>query len=100
LERQIVVIQPVGIEPELQVGKFSLYPNPASDAVTLEVEFGKPTDATIELWEIRGTKVRSWEITKEQTYRKTFSVSDLSSGVYLLKVNTSNGTIRQRLIVH
>ena len=64
------------------------------------MDFLTPTVATVELWELRGTKVRSWEIQKEQYYRNSFSVNGLPAGVYILKVSTEQGSIRQRLVVH
>lgn len=69
---------------------FSIYPNPAKDVVTVE---SADIDVTsVEVYDILGKKVKEVNNTK-------VDVSSLVSGVYVLKVNTENGSFNTRILV-
>ena len=70
---------------------FNIYPNPATDRVVIE------TEATIEsvtIYSITGVMVYS----EVDFNNNTINVSDLASGVYVMKVRTENGEALQRFI--
>ena len=69
---------------------FSLYPNPASN----EIHIQKPSDIVIlknTIFNNLGQKIMENESTD-------FSISELSNGVYFLKIETLEGTINKKFI--
>ena len=77
---------PLGVE-DYQNLEFSLYPNPASDHLTLELNDASST-YQIEVYDILGKKVISTEIQKVGN----INVSALAPGTYVLKLNSENKT--------
>ncbi len=65
---------------------FKLYPNPANSMVY--IEFDKPLNrATIEVYDMLGKVVRGLQYNDSVKYA-TIPVSDLQSGVYMVKIQT------------
>jgi len=81
---------PTAIE-DIETPKVSLYPNPASDYVTISVPEG---NGKVELFTIQGQLTLRANITG--TYRIT--ISHLPKGVYIVRVSTKSGTTTQKLI--
>lgn len=63
-----------------------VYPNPASDVLNIQNNTDD-VNASIEVYSINGSKVKSLKATEALT---TISVSDLQAGVYLIKVIMNN----------
>jgi len=70
---------------------FSVYPNPATDQVT--VRFAEKNQKKILIYNLFGSIVKTVESTNG--FQTTIGLSDIKSGVYLIKV----GTKTERLIV-
>lgn len=70
--------------------KFSVYPNPANDVVN--VKSADVAVVSVEVYDVLGKKVKEVSASK-------VDVSNLVSGVYVLKVNTEEGTFNTRIIV-
>jgi hypothetical protein len=88
-------VWPVGIQNnELQ--SFSIYPNPSSATTTLSL----PTAVSgyYSLCDMAGRELIHQSLNISQTHY-TISTSSLSSGVYLLQVNTTQGIRTQKLVV-
>lgn len=68
-----------------------VFPNPASSYLTIET----PEKATIEITCIEGQIQKT---IKSETKQTTVNVSDLSSGVYILKVKTEKGVAIRKFI--
>jgi hypothetical protein len=81
---------------EAEVDKaIKVYPNPASDMITLE--FTTPgTSNYVELFNIAGEKVKTIDAGKET--RKEISISDLSAGVYFIRYNSGTTVYTKRII--
>jgi len=73
---------------------FSLYPNPSSSEVNIQLATGSE-NATVEFYNYIGKKVLSKEIT---TLDSRVNVQNLSSGVYILKVKTADKIGTQKFI--
>jgi hypothetical protein len=71
----------------------SVYPNPASYDVNIQIN--SKDFATYELLSIEGKFIKNGGFQNQMV----LNVNDLSSGVYLLRVNTSNAIETHRLIV-
>ena len=75
----------------------SLYPNPASDNATLDIN-GLNQDAKIVISDLQG-RILSQDNINAGTTRYTLNVSDMASGVYYIRIITNNVVSTQKLIV-
>ena len=75
----------------------SLYPNPASDNATLDIN-GLNQDAKIVVSDLQG-RILSQDNINAGTTRYTLNVSDMASGVYYIRIITNNVVSTQKLIV-
>ena len=73
---------------------FTAFPNPATDAVTVNAPLGP--GSRLEIADAAGRVVRSENLTKEQS---VLSVSGLPAGVYHLNLITSSGGRRSQRVV-
>lgn len=70
--------------------KFSVYPNPTSDIINIEGINNTVKD--VKIYSVLG-------VLKKQTKSSSVNVSDLSSGVYLVKIlTTDNKNVTQRIV--
>ena len=69
-----------GVE-DFGISEFTISPNPASDILIIN---GDLINATIEIYNIFGEKVKS------VTNLNYINISDLSSGVYFIKIDSKN----------
>ena len=69
---------------------FSVYPNPANDIVTITTSDNLQS---IELFDVNGRTVSFTEGSSQ------INVSELSSGIYLMKVNTDKGSATKKIVV-
>ncbi|MBQ2398271.1 MAG: T9SS type A sorting domain-containing protein, partial [Bacteroidales bacterium] len=74
-----------------------LYPNPASDNATLDIN-GLNQDAKIVISDLQG-RILSQDNINAGTTRYTINVSDMTSGVYYIRIITDNVVSTQKLIV-
>lgn len=71
-----------------------VFPNPTNSKITFKFSEGN-TLATAELYNVLGKKVRQFTISRNN---QTFDVSDLSSGIYLVKINADNTSKTIKLV--
>ncbi|MCK5845852.1 MAG: T9SS type A sorting domain-containing protein [Bacteroidales bacterium] len=81
------------IEAEMDV---VLYPNPATDMVTLT--FNSVQNASIKIFDITGKMVISDEIANNAT-KYTFNVSSLNAGMYFYQITLNNATVSNKFSV-
>ncbi|MDP2385085.1 MAG: T9SS type A sorting domain-containing protein [Bacteroidota bacterium] len=81
---------------ENKTGKlnYSLYPNPATNAFTLVTD-QLNGDNTIEIFDIVGKRVMTENITSN---KQVFSIADLASGIYIVKINDKYTPVSCKLI--
>ena len=72
---------------------FSLFPNPATDAFTVETP---ALDSRLTLFDIRGTELYSVDI---RSTRTTIGIADLPTGVYFVSLTSPTGTTSKRLAI-
>lgn len=82
-----ITVSGLGIS-EASLFSFSVYPNPAQHTLTIDV--GEAIQA-VEILSPNGTKV-------QRESEKQFSVAQLASGVYLLKITTESGSALTRFV--
>jgi uncharacterized delta-60 repeat protein len=81
--------------PELNV-----FPNPARQQVTLRLPLSaaSATAQPVDLLDIQGRLVRRFTLLPRQT-EATLALDQVAAGVYLLQASTSQGPVRQRVVV-
>lgn len=77
---------------EMQFGQFSVFPNPAKDAVT----FKGLIDATIQLTDIKGNLIMTLEHYKESA----LDVSAFKNGIYFVQATQNDQTLSAKFIVN
>jgi PKD repeat protein len=89
-------VEPGAVE-ELQGESIEVYPNPASSELTVKFNRPSPSEARrITIINILGITVNSGDCSGLS--EKTFNVSELSSGVYLLRIETSGRIMYKEFI--
>jgi len=74
---------------------FQLYPNPASDFISLQLTKSSREKALIEILDVRGELVQRFE-TLDNSVK--VSLATMSDGLYLCKVKIGNSTFSRKLI--
>lgn len=74
----------------------SLVPNPTKDFVTLELNTEVYVN-NISIYQAQGQLVQQINVSKS-TSQKQLDISNLATGVYLLKINTDKGIITKKII--
>jgi hypothetical protein len=86
---------------ELGFGKnVSVYPNPTTDKIIVEINAEVNEGSVISIISLQGKVIYS-EVVKENTtdYRTEIDVDNYARGIYLLKLEDENSSIQQRIIV-
>ncbi|PIA81081.1 hypothetical protein BFR04_15385 [Gaetbulibacter sp. 4G1] len=78
---------------DVLASNFKIYPNPVKDIVTIESKNVKVS--SVEMYSIIGNKV----ISENNLVNNRFDVSALSSGIYLLKVNTDDNSLVKKIVI-
>jgi len=74
---------------ELDENVVSVFPNPAVDRTTVELEFDQATDAVIILRDSRGGYIHSQSVTGVTNEKVEFDLSNLPAGSYSFQITTS-----------
>jgi len=80
-----------------QYSVFTVYPNPAVDEVVILFDKHNNSEVQIELYNFTGKKVMSKKINTSLGYSK-FDITNLTSGVYILKINNGKHLEVNKLI--
>ena len=76
--------------------ELSIYPNPASDFITLNTENINNENRTLTIYNIVGELVRSETLSQNQ---QKINVEDLNNGIYMLEIKSEHGYEKQKLII-
>ena len=84
--------------------KINIYPNPASQEITIEFNTDNPSDVDILLKSLSGEAVMKFETEKniQGEYRKTFMIdrSIIKNGLYFIVVKNGNGLYIEKIILY
>jgi len=75
---------------------FSLYPNPASDLINLNINHARNVGLTLNFYNVIGTLVKS-EILQQNN--RQINTRDLSNGIYMVEIKSEEGSGKQKLII-
>lgn len=88
-----------GMEETLQTSSLSIYPNPVTSTLNVNVEVLTKTNATLSITNIVGQVVKQRTValhSGNQTQR--FDVASLPAGMYVLSIATDKGTLKHKFI--
>ena len=80
---------------EFDIDNFQMFPNPTNDIVNIKLN--RVTSANLSIYDIQGKLVLEHPISEAQLVG--LNVSDLQSGLYFVKLNTSNKEIVKKLVI-
>jgi len=82
------------------VQSFSLAPNPASNNVTLNVDFNTTTAVGYEIYTIAGQRLMEKTIGQTNKVVETIDVSTLSNGIYFIQLKMNDRVHIEKLVVN
>jgi hypothetical protein len=95
----------VGINVEVGINKtpiedidVNIYPNPASDNVTIEAFFNKEGSCILEVFNVQNKLILTKEI-KTSDYKERLYIGDLVRGVYFIRIRNNENYHISKLIV-
>ena len=80
---------------ELNVGDIEIYPNPVTNALTLEIKDNKPLNAKMEIKDVLGQLVYSSKIVSSKT---NIDITTYPKGVYFVELQSQEGILRRKLV--
>lgn len=90
-----------GIEEAIGYFTASLYPNPAKDWVEVQPEIPVSGIMLIDLLDQYGRIIRTEAFTlKQEGERYRFNLSDISSGIYMIRITHNESFVTKKLIVN
>jgi hypothetical protein len=92
---------PVSIEEE-ENNVLSIYPNPATDQIFLQINISEEEDMLIEIYSLDGQRIYQEEITindKALDEARSIFVSDFAKGIYLVKLTTTTKLYQQKIVL-
>ncbi|MGZ3864979.1 MAG: T9SS type A sorting domain-containing protein [Bacteroidia bacterium] len=87
-----------GINNALKASGFVLYPNPASDVVTLRMNFPVAENTNVKIYNALGTQVYSSTLPFAKDELK-IPVSGFEKGFYIAELNNKQGKVTRRLVI-
>ena len=78
---------------------FEIYPNPAQDQVTVEFSSVSSPVSNVIIYNLSGKVVQSYNFDERPSQRLNLDVSNISTGVYLIKTLSSKGSAVEKLII-
>ncbi|HKK40429.1 MAG TPA: T9SS type A sorting domain-containing protein [Cryomorphaceae bacterium] len=81
-------------------GRWNLFPNPASDSFTIEIESKIASNASFQILDMQGRKIKNFsESLNPGLFRIQLSLNDVSPGLYQVVLNISGSTQSQLLMI-
>jgi hypothetical protein len=82
-------------------GFISIYPNPASDRLNLNINSEKDGNCIVQVLDLAGKIQRSFEMQlTEGANRRDLDISDVASGLYIIYVNAGSRSLQKKLVVN
>ena len=94
---------PVGIEESpVQYGTFVLYPNPAQDLATVNVELSRTAKMKIQVYDLAGGLAKDYgeKHFPQGEHYIPIEIGDLAQGMYICRVLMPEGNLQQKLVVY
>jgi len=98
--QKLVSIKITGIEEEEFVNEaITLYPNPASNVLNVNLSLSLQEDVKIAIYNIQGQKMIEKIFDQRSSYQNIkLDISKLKAGIYFLKLNTESQVLNQQFV--
>ena len=83
-------------ETNIALLDFSIYPNPASEMFTLNMNISNNADLTLNIYNVMGALIKSETLKQNQ---QQINTKDLSNGIYLVEIKSKEWSGKQKLII-
>jgi hypothetical protein len=96
----VYLTPPTGID-DLNDLEYNLrvYPNPSDNHIYIELTMQDNTDLWLEIFDGTGRKIMIREFKQVDRIRESMDISDLSQGLYYLKVRTKEGQALRKIVI-
>jgi hypothetical protein len=89
-----------GIEENLVPSAFSVFPNPANDLITIQLNNLNGNNLQIKIIDVLGqTVIEKKEETISGSFEKQIDVSNLNAGVYMIMIRAGEKEFVQKVII-
>lgn len=94
-----VIFDKIELIPEVTETVFQVYPNPSNGP--LNIKWNNPKDGvqSIELYDLTGSQVKNYTITNKNSSTVEMNISNVPSGLYILRFITTNGEVINKKII-
>jgi hypothetical protein len=86
----------VEVEIKSESDKLNVYPNPFTNEISVVLTNSLNKDAKINIYDVFGRLVSS-DIIKEDQKQKSFNLTELDSGIYIIQIGEGNNRIVQKI---
>ncbi len=93
----LTVLLNTGLHPILLLGSINIYPNPAQDELTIELNSNMSDDLRIELNNTLGKRIQSEQISGRA--KILISLKNIDTGIYFLRISNQTESILRRIVV-
>lgn len=89
-----------GVKEISQITNLSIYPNPASEKISVDVTLQKSTSMKLQLLDLSGKVIKeSYEANVSGKINRSIELTTLAKGIYFVKISTDNGTEVRKITV-
>jgi len=90
----------VGIENDNAFNEFQLFPNPATNSINISFRSADAKDLTVEILSTSGKMMFSETMDSfTGTYNEKVDVSEFAKGIYLMRINSNQGTAYKKIVI-
>lgn len=82
-----------------QANTTELYPNPAKDMVTLQMNWQNTAPVHIMLYDMQGRLLRDMQVADARHYKQAIPLTGMAQGMYILRATDGNKEMTKRLII-
>jgi hypothetical protein len=83
---------------EAGIADLQAFPNPTQDLLTLSLEMNRTDDIRISLYDLKGQLIYGETARGVRAFRQQIDLQDALPGIYLLRVETSQGATTRRVV--
>jgi hypothetical protein len=94
------VQQMTAVDNITELVSLSVYPNPSSDAFTLDMDLSSPEPVAVTVTDLRGQQIAVQnKLVPATTVRIPFNTSDWPAGLYFMQIRVGNGFTTRKVVV-
>ncbi len=83
-----------------EISLFSVFPNPSSGKLNLQVELPSTADFKLELFDLSGKIISVLPVNHVQQWSGNIDLSGTANGVYLLRLSSNQTTIHKKIVLN